>query len=196
MNPKGLREHLVEHYADQSLPADKVEALVAAAGRSAPDGQRRVIYALAACVGLLILSNAYFAYQGRSEKSVPAIVQDVSADPVADMPTARLVALKVCADWCTNCATIVPLFEQLQKRYADAPVRFASLNISSDESREAALARMKYPCAGWAVGQCNAAGEIKLFDCKTSKLLASVTNAEQLPRLERVLAIVLKGETP
>jgi len=184
-----------------------------------PARPRRLAYGLAACVAALALGNAYFVVENRGLRSrVAELSHDlVSArgeltaqmnghnfepEPTSGVPDspakggANLVAMRVCANWCQNCAVIQPMFQRLEQKYDGRSIRFVDLNISNDATRRQCSQTLGLDCGEWMIQQCDAAGTILLFDCEGHRLLASLSDADQLPRLEQVLDAALDKKNP
>lgn len=213
MNPKSLRQHVVEHYGGKSLSNGAASRLVelatslsAAGPASASGGVRRgrwLIGALAASVAVLAAGNGYFALQARDARArldqatrkfaAHMDDQQVPGGPPGDGRSSpiRLVALRVCATWCSNCATIGPLFEDLQEKYGEDRVRFAFIDITDERTRTQYREQAGHECAAWMAGECKEAGVIRLFDCRRQKVLADVSSAEDVPGLEAAIRLAM-----
>ncbi len=209
MNPKSLRQHVIEHYGGKSLSNEAASRLVELATASSvveptstAGGVRRgrwLIGALAASVAVLAAGNVYFALQARdardrleqATRSFAAHMDDHRSPgaPPGDGESSpmRLVAMRVCSNLCTNCATIGPLFKDLQEKYGEDRLRFELINITDEQTRTQYREQAGHDCAAWMAGECKEPGVIRLFDCRHQKILADVSSAEDVPRLEQAI---------
>lgn len=202
MSTRNLSEHLTRLYAEKSLPSETASRLEELAGVDLQDAPRRKAYrapgrwpqrltSLAASVALLLSISSLYMVQTRNA-AIPVVELPLTVPPDAgasDIPA--LVMVKFQIDGCPLAAAVEPAFAALLRKYANEPgVVFARCDITETTLRQScALAA----CLGvdWAYEGPHQSGMIKLIDRERGEVLATLTDQEQMPELETVLARAL-----
>lgn len=158
--------------------------------------------ALAAAVGLFAAFRAgYSRGEFDAWRSLRPISIDLApaSEPSASRPFARprLIVARVHADWCPRSPSIQPIYDELTAKYADEPILFVTLDITSPASRRQAV----YLANALGLGDLLAQnidkaflryrmepGMIELIDTEAPAILAAVRVRDELPALEVALA--------
>jgi thiol-disulfide isomerase/thioredoxin len=201
-----LKDQLTQHYARESLPADaahRLQALAdadqghpdpALADRHSGDWWSRMS-ALAAGIAVILSGTVLFVVitqeplrQVAGRDGLTSATRDVSTNGSANGVVPRLVAVKFQAEGCPLAAAIEPVFKKLADKYCDKPVVFARLDVTDDAS----LKQSRNLACGlgidWVYEGAYRSGMIKLVDREHHQVLATVTDREQLPDMENMLA--------
>ncbi len=203
MKHRSFRQHMADAYAEAALPAERVERLQRLAeltapahhaGRPAPGRWRRATWsALAACAAASVIGNVYLLSTGRP--SVPQVVDKSQTlrptPPGSAMLSPNLVVARVHADWCQPSLDLAPFYMDLGEEYRNQPVIFVTLDITDDRSREAALRIASTLGIDIVTRAPFESGVIKLVDRSAGKILAEVSDHEQMPAMELALAMAL-----
>ena len=160
-------------------------------------------YALAACVGLLLLGTVYSARQADIARRKVAALQSAAlqassrktaegAAPSKNLIAApRLVAVRLHADWCGRCPEIGPIFTQIMNQYRNEPVQFVTLDFTNEATRQRAQTLATALRIDWLATRSFETGMIKLVDTDKRETLAILTARGDLPRMTDALALAL-----
>ncbi len=194
---KGLRQHLKDHYASESLaPATlgKLCGLLDADGpsRQVSTGRNRRIRlfaamgASAAIVALLTIPLSYQLGKSAGQPQVnptdrPRHEFDGQANPHS--VTAQLVAVRLHADWCNRCPQIAPVFERVHREYGMKPVLLVTLDLTDDVHRRQAEQLADAIGISWVLERGLHTGTIALVDREAEDILAVLTDPADWPSL-------------
>ncbi len=194
---KGLRQHIKDHYASESLAPATLEKLCRLSDGDDPSQQsttgrnRRVrlfaaMCASAAIVALLAIPLSYQLGKSAGQPQVnPANRprQEFGAQVNPQHVTAQLVAVRLHADWCNRCPQIVPIFERVHREYGMKPVLLVTLDLTDDVHRRQAEQLADAIGIMWVLDQGLKTGTIALVDREAKEILAVLTDPADWPSL-------------
>ena len=194
---KGLRQHIKDHYASESLAPATLEKLYKRLDGDSPSQQsttgrdRRVrvfaaMCASAAIVALLAIPLSYQLGKSAGQPQVkPASRPRQESGEQVNPPhvTAQLVAVRLHADWCNRCPQIVPVFERVHREYGMKPVLLVTLDLTDDVHRRQAEQLADAIGIMWVLDQGFNTGTIALVDREAKEILAVLTDPADWPLL-------------
>jgi len=201
---KNLNEHLRAHYAAQSLPVDALARLIAATNepRTVPllaVVHRRFAYAMAACLAIAVLGNAYFAWSARSAWREVTSLREAAFRGAFPAPkrAPQWVALRTVMDGCPKAKMVAPMFDELEQEHGDDPrVLFFTYNITDARSRRECQKVAEVMGFDWMMPTCCQSGTINLGNCRERAIVSQLDRPEQLPEMEAALTLALKEDKP
>lgn len=210
MSRDKLSQSVAEFYAAQRAAPASAQRLLALA--SAARGRRRTTPAAwSVAAGLVLAVTAGLAYRaGRAHAPPPRTVviqpsRTVSAPQTRETMQPRLILVRTHADWCPRCPSIAPIFADLTRKYANEPILFITLDITTPETRQQAWMMARSLGVFDLLGQHASNGRmsvepgmIQLFDRESSAVLARLRSTDDQPEFEQTLAHALptEGDAP
>lgn len=213
MNRDHLDNALAGFYEARRPAPDRALRLVdlAMAETAAPRPFARIAGPLTwgIAAALLLASTAVVAYRV-GKASAPAArpvyiqpAQTVAAPRKNDSVQPKLILVRAHADWCPRCPTIAPIFADLTRKYANEPILFITLDITSPETRQQAWMMADSLGVLNLIGQPGDNGRrrvepgvIQLIDRDVSAVLAEIRTTDDQPQFEQRLASVLPENAP
>ena len=204
--PKSLRQHLKEHYANESMTPTTLGELCAMATASDtyarsdiadPRGRRlAATCAIAAVIAILAIPVAY-QFGRRAGTSRPAVaahpLQQTEREAGSHDLAPELVAVRLHADWCNHCPQIAPVFERVQREYGMKPVLLVTLDLTDDLRRHQSEQLADAIGVRWVLDQKLHTGTIALVDRHAEEILTVLTDPKEWPQLVSALSDNLPG---
>ena len=206
MSRRTLKDHLTQHYAGESLPSNTASRLQALAntdlGRSDPVKLNRDaggwwlrFSALAAGFAVIVSGTVLYVVlrQAPGRPIAGGTRQNQAASPLhpnghegAVVP--MLVAVKFQAEGCPYAAAVEPVFRELADKYGDKPIVFAKFDMTSQSTLHQSRNLACVLGIDWIYEGPHQSGMIKLVDRQRREVLATLTDREQMPEMENMLA--------
>ena len=121
--------------------------------------------------------------------TISAATTQVTWEPSsqARIPEPRMpeyVLVRFHADWCAACATLKPTYAEAQKRLAQTPVLFVTLDITTKETKKQAefMAASLDLDAAWITSGLKT-GQMLLVDSKTHEVVLTFKSDEKIDRV-------------
>lgn len=212
MSKHDLRQHVADFYGDKSLSSPAVARLVSLAEADRGERVGEVIHrrrgrwlfsmiGVAAGVALTLLAAPLFRVQDDAARNPADIASllvvekdSTGGSELVNGPSnsghqlvPRLVAVNFQVDGCPAAARMEPVFTELVCKYADKRVMFARYDMTNEKSKRFSSNVATGLGINWACeGTCQS-GTILLIDRERSKVLAKVTNGQNIPEMVRAL---------
>ena len=126
-----------------------------------------------------------------------ATTQPAEPSTQARIPELRMpqyVLVRFHADWCGACATLKPTYAEAQKRLAQAPVLFVTLDMTTKETKQQAefMAASLDLDAAWTTSGLKT-GQMLLVDSKTHEVVQTFKSDETIDRVMEGIAACIGG---
>ena len=172
----------IEHAASPALPAAGTAPAVAReAGSSGPPP---------------VIAEKPAKSEAEAHRGMEVVATIPSIDGENDSPpeatgAARLLLMRVYAEWCPRSPRLAPAYERLVEEYKNEPVLIVSFDVTNPANRRQAgymahsLGVLKLLGHKWEPST------ILLIDREKGEILETIREVEERPRMEHALALVL-----